>query len=88
MLDVPKLTLVGTASKVANAADLANLKDRVVALETSVSGALTSIAGLLNTDTSLDARITALETQLSSDLVDQSVGDQLPADAAAVIRLA
>ena len=36
-----------------SAADLADLKGRVTALETSVAGALSSIAGLLNTDTSL-----------------------------------
>lgn len=64
--NVPKLTLVGTASKVANAADLANVKDRVVSLETSVSGALSSITGLLDADTSLGARLSALETNLTT----------------------
>jgi periplasmic copper chaperone A len=63
-VDAPKLTLVGAASKVATAADLANLKDRVVSLETSVTGALSSIAGLLNADTSLDSRLDALESGL------------------------
>lgn len=63
--DAPKLTLVGAANKVTNAADLADLKSRVVALETSVSGALTSIAGLVTSDASLDSRLDAAETSIS-----------------------
>lgn len=63
--DVPKLTLVSTANKVTGAADLADLKSRVVALEASVSGALTSIAGLVTSDASLDSRLDAAEASIS-----------------------
>lgn len=64
--DVPKLTLVGADKKVANAADLADLKGRVVALETSVTGALSSIAGLITADADLDSRLDAAEAAISS----------------------
>ena len=64
--NVPKLTLVGSDKKVANAADLADLKGRVVALETSVAGALTSIANLVTSDSGLDSRLDAAEASISS----------------------
>ena len=48
------------------AADLADLKGRVVALETSVAGALTSIANLVTSDTGLDSRLDAAEASISS----------------------
>jgi uncharacterized protein YcnI len=64
--DVPKLTLVGADKKVANAADLADLKGRVVALETSVTGALSSIASLITADSDLDSRLDAAEAAISS----------------------
>jgi len=64
--NVPKLTLVGTDKKVTNAADLADLKGRVVALETSVAGALTSIANLVTSDSGLDSRLDAAEASISS----------------------
>ena len=64
--NVPKLTLVGTDKKVTSAADLADLKGRVVALETSVAGALTSIANLVTADSDLDSRLDAAEASISS----------------------
>lgn len=64
--NVPKLTLVGADKKVTNAADLADLKGRVAALETSVSGALSSIAGLITSDASLDSRLDAAEASISN----------------------
>lgn len=64
--NVPKLTLVGADKKVTNAADLADLKGRVVALETSVSGALSSIANLITADSDLDSRLDAAEASISS----------------------
>jgi uncharacterized protein YcnI len=64
-VDAPKLTLVG-ANKVTSAADLADLKGRVTALETSVAGALASIAGLVSTDTSLTSRLSTAETSLGN----------------------
>ena len=64
--NVPKLTLVGTASKISNAADLADLKNRVVTLESKAAAAITSIAALLSTDTSLDTRLASLESSLGS----------------------
>lgn len=64
--NVPKLTLVGADKKVTNAADLADLKGRVVALETSVTGALSSIAGLITSDASLDSRLDAAEASISN----------------------
>ncbi len=63
--DAPKLTLV-SANKVATAADLADLKGRVTALETSVAGALSSIAGLISTDTTLASRLANAEASLSN----------------------
>jgi len=65
-VNAPKLTLVSSANAVTNAADLANLKSRVIALETSVSGALTSIGNLLNADTALGDRITSTESSIAS----------------------
>jgi uncharacterized protein YcnI len=63
--NAPKLTLVG-ANKVTSAADLADLKGRVIALETSVSGALSSIAGLVTSDATIGARIATAESAISS----------------------
>jgi uncharacterized protein YcnI len=65
-VNAPKLTLVSSANAVTNAADLANLKSRVIALETSVSGALTSIGNLLSADTALGDRITSTESSIAS----------------------
>jgi uncharacterized protein YcnI len=64
--NVPKLTLVGTDKKVTGAADLADLKGRVVALETSVNGALASIASLITADSDLDSRLDAAEAAITS----------------------
>jgi hypothetical protein len=64
--NVPKLTLVGSDKKVTNAADLADLKGRVAALETSVTGALSSIASLVTADTALDTRLDAAEASITS----------------------
>jgi uncharacterized protein YcnI len=64
-VDAPKLTLV-SANKVTSAADLADLKGRVTALETSVAGALASIAGLVSTDGSLTSRLATAESTLGN----------------------
>jgi uncharacterized protein YcnI len=64
-VNAPKLTLVG-ANKITNAADLADLKGRVIALETSVNGALGSIAGLVTSDATIGARLATAEDAIKS----------------------
>jgi uncharacterized protein YcnI len=64
-VNAPKLTLV-SANKVTSAADLADLKGRVIALEASVNGALTSIAGLITSDSTLAARLATAESSIKS----------------------
>jgi uncharacterized protein YcnI len=64
--DAPNLTLVAAANKVANAADLADVKSRVIVLETKVSDALGDIGDLVTADTALDAKITTLTSSLGA----------------------
>lgn len=65
-VDSPNLTLVASTSKVANAADLADIKNRVIVLEGKVTDALADIGELVTADTTLDTKITTLNTSLTA----------------------
>ena len=64
--DAPKLTLVGTTKKIANAADLADAKNRLVAAEATVATHTTAVDGVVARLAAIDAKMAAIDAKFAS----------------------
>jgi uncharacterized protein YcnI len=64
--DAPKLTLVGTTKKIANAADLADAKNRLVTAEATVATHTTAVDGIVTRLAAFDAKMAVIDAKLAS----------------------
>jgi hypothetical protein len=64
--DAPKLTLVGTNKKIANASDLADAKNRLVSAESTIAGHTTTVDGIVTRLAAIDAKMAAIEAKFAS----------------------